>query len=273
MLNNPLGVILYLILRNDHSWGILSDKDKCHVLSLNEQHNSFRDDYLSPEKNQKNWDSYSNDNNKDGKDISYSYLNNALLEYNPKSVLEVGPGAGYMSNMICNHGSVRRYDTIDINDTFSSYIKSSINNEFKDDSLLHDHYVGNASIVSYNKTYDMIVMLNSVHHIPDRFVLFDNLINHLSENGIILAVDPSHYLKRILILSNKLLTKGYLKSSYYKSGNNLSTHHMCTLGEYKKIIKNHNMQINNIEFNKNKLINIKPFNKYLSSQIGVILKK
>ena len=273
MLRNPLGVILYLLLRNDHSWGLLSEKEKLHVKSLNKKHNSYREDYITPEKNLKNWDSFRYDESKDGKDISYTFLYSALMDFNPESVLEIGPGAGYMSKMVCNHKTVRRYDSIDINDTFSAYIESSINNDFDDGSLINNHYIGNASTFNYKKKYDMIVILSSVHHIPDRFTLFDNLINHLSDDGVIVAVDPSHYLKRIILLTYKIFTQGYLKRSFYNSIGGFSTHHMCSVGEYEKIIKKHNVKISRITFNKNKLLNIFPFKKYLSSQIGVILKK
>ena len=273
MLKNPFGVYLYFLLRNDYSWSLLSDKEKAYIQKLNIQHNSFRDDYLTPEKNEKNWQSFKDIEEKENKDITRLFLHTALLDLNPEKVLEIGPGAGFLSHMVCKHRTVSLYDSIDINEFFSNYINNSINNSFVDGSLKHNHYVGNASTFNNNKKYDMIIILNAVHHIPDRFIFFDNLIRHLSDDGVIVAVDPSHYLKRILLLTHKIISNGMLKKSYYMHGNNLSTHHMCSEGEYSKIVKQHNMRISSIEFNHNKLINIGPFKKYFSSQIGVVLRK
>ena len=50
MLNNSIGVFLYLILRNDISWKLLSDSEKNIIKKANFKHNNFRDDYASPEK-------------------------------------------------------------------------------------------------------------------------------------------------------------------------------------------------------------------------------
>ena len=280
MLGNAIGVALYLLLRNDCSWALLSEEEKLHIKNANEKHNTLRKDYTSPytyasvrTPTGENWENFSYDDvQANSKDIKYKFISKALENYKPKNVLEVGPGAGYMSHLICHQESVREYDMIDINSIFIDYISSCINNDFHGDSLTHKSYVGDASTFKFNKKYDMIVILSAVHHIPDRFTLFNNLKKHLSGGGVIIAVDPSHYLKRLVLLSYKMIKRGYLKSSYYRSETGLSTHHMCSLGEYKKISKYSNMKIQQVEFNRNKLINIFPFHEYLSSQIGIILK-
>ena len=280
MLNNPLGVYLYLILRNDVSWGMLSKNEREIIKEANYQHNNFRDDYASPEKygagrlsSGENWDSYSFDQCIRSRDIKCKLLYDTLNEYNPSSVLEVGPGAGYYSNMICNYSSVNEYHATDINNAFIDYVGGCIGRDNLDNKVKYYSYVGDASTIKYDKKFDMIVIFGAVHHIPDRGVLFNNLQYHLSDKGVVVAVDPSHYLKRIILLSYKAVRRGYLTKKYYMNRSGLSTHHMCTVGEYKKIVKNNsNLYLKKCVFNKNKLINIPPLDKYLSSQIGIVIQ-
>ena len=197
------------------------------------------------------------------------------MKKNPISVLEIGPGSGYYSKMIFDHPSVLNYDFIDINDKFLEFIAERIANSNKKNNFSSNTFIGDVSSFDFqNKKYDLIVFLSSMHHIPDRQNLIQSITNNLSKNGVLIAVDPTHYLKRILALSYKMITRGYLKRKYYMNRVGLSTHHMCTLGEYKKIIRNiHGIEIESVIFNHNKLINIAPFNKYLSSYIALMLKK
>lgn len=281
MLNNPLGVFIYLILRNDLSWKLLSDAEKTLIKKANFTQNNFRDDYASPEKYGlgrkelgENWDTFNENEVIEKEDLKFIILKNALKK-NPISVLEIGPGSGYYSRMIFDHPSVLNYDFIDINNKFLEFIAERIANSNKTINFSSDTFVGDASSFDFqDKKYDLIVFLSSIHHIPDRQDLIKGITNNLSKNGVLVAVDPTHYLKRIILLIYKMITRGYLKKKYYMNREGLSTHHMCTLGEYKKIIRNiSNIEIESVIFNRNKLINITPFKKYLSSYIAIMLKK
>ena len=281
MLNNPIGVFLYLILRNDVSWKLLSDDEKNIIKKANFTHNNFRDDYASPERYGlgrkelgENWDTFNKNEINEKEDIKFIILNNALKK-NPISVLEIGPGSGYYSKMIFNHPSILNYDFIDINNKFLEFIAERIANSNKANNFSSNTFVGDASSFDFQgKKYDLIVCLSSIHHIPDRQDLIQSITNNLSKNGVLIAVDPTHYLKRIILLIYKMITRGYLKKKYYMNREGLSTHHMCTLGEYKKIIRNNsNIEIESVIFNRNELINIAPFKKYLSSYIAIMLKK
>lgn len=49
VLGNPVGFFLYLALRNDLSWKLLSDAERARVLHANALHNTRRPDYADPE--------------------------------------------------------------------------------------------------------------------------------------------------------------------------------------------------------------------------------
>ena len=214
ILNNPIGVFLYLILRNDLSWNLLSDDEKNIIKKANFIHNNSRDDYSSPEKyglerNElgENWDTFNPNEIKYKEDLKLLILKKALKK-NPVSVLEIGPGSGYYSKMIFNHPSVLNYDFIDINDKFLKFIEARIKNTIKKNFLSSNNFIGDASSFDFQgKKYDLIVLLSSIHHIPDRKELISGMSNNLSKNGILVAVDPTHYLKRIIMLIYKMITR------------------------------------------------------------------
>src|SRR5690349_5929202 len=49
LLTNRLGVFLYIILRNDWSWSLLSERDRALVFRANQSHNTGREDYANPD--------------------------------------------------------------------------------------------------------------------------------------------------------------------------------------------------------------------------------
>jgi len=232
-LNSRIGVFLYLLLRNDYSWKILSTSDKKIVFEANYSHNNIREDYFDPTLyNQgKSFDSIEKRlDTPRGKLIQYY-----LRRYKPENVLEIGPGSGFYTKQIIEYPSVKKYVAYDINKNFLEFIHEKLSNFHKKDfSFKIIHEMLNQS--SLHDT-DSIIMLSTLHHIPDRIDLFNNFSEILSQNGTILTIEPCHYIPRIIKLLKECIIGNYLKKSYRQNRNNLSTHHYCTLGEYKKICK------------------------------------
>lgn len=93
MLNIRLGLLLYLLLPNDYSWGLLSDRAKERVLRANYFHNTHRPDYADPEC----YDSgrgFDVDDER-GATPRGRIIQRFLQKYEPKTVLEVRPGSGF----------------------------------------------------------------------------------------------------------------------------------------------------------------------------------
>lgn len=242
MLNNPVGIAAYFLLRNDWGWKLLSDDEKAIIHQANQDHNVGRDDYKSPEEygaerfeGGESWDNYTSENHGlRGETIA------KVLEHNkPANVLEIGPGSGFYTRQIAASESVTNMTLLDIGAAFLNFLKprleilSEQKPDFKYGLIVKDA----KDLDSAEHTYDMVFMSSAVHHIPDRVALFDNLARLVRPGGVILCFDPSHYLERIVRLLKRFRSSGFLTKSYYMKRTNLSTHHMCTYGEYKKICK------------------------------------
>jgi SAM-dependent methyltransferase len=281
MLNNPIGVLAYYLLRNDLSWKMLPDEEKELVLSENRKHNVNREDYADPEMygqgrhtGGENWDSFQfNPEDTRGRELL-----SLLRENNPESILEIGPGAGFYSRLICTYQSVTKYTAVDIGTAFLEYLRPRLK-EFKESKNLDYSLVcGEITDAAIPGKYDMIVLLSTVHHIPNRVDLFRRLNTFLKEGGIIFCADPSHYLYRIAMLAYKCLFKGYMKKEFLNDKSNFSTHHMCTYGEYRRIFERiPGLQMERIYFSlPGKLRRLKSFSfskKWLSSEIGIVIRK
>lgn len=281
MLNNPFGVLLYLLLRNDISWGLLSEGERQLILEANKKYNTERDDYANPEKygtnrceGGKNWNSYS----KHGDDHREMVLQRILDEGKPRKVLEIGPGAGFYTRAICEYPTVEDYTAIDVGQAFLDYLRPFLEAISKRRRFTYNLIQGEVTQVRLPDKCDLIVLFSTVHHIPNRVDLFRGLAGMLSENGIIFCFDPSHYLYRIWHLMKNCVTAGYLKKDFYLNRGNLSTHHMCSYGEYKKIARKvDELRIKKVLYklpNKVKKYNwLFVPNRWFSTEIGVIFEK
>lgn len=244
LLNNPLGMFLYHFLRNDWSWRLLGNEGRQKVNAANFDQNTTREDY-NPEKyggvrtlGGENWDNFHT--------TDMSQRIDRLLESNPRRVLEIGHGAGFYTRQICEYPSVKEYTGIDINRQFFSYLATKLQS-IKD--IKYNLICGDVLSAEIDDgKYDLIVLFSTVHHIPDRVGLFLKLKRALSENGVIFCTDPSHYIPRFVNLARKCLFKGYLGKKFYQKLTNLSTHNMCSVGEYKSVFSKSGLQIDHIEY-------------------------
>jgi len=279
MLKNPFGYLLYLFLRNDYSWGFLSDEEKARVLDANKNYNVTREDYANPELyggerniGGENWDSFCLRQD----DHRGQSLKKMLEEKKPVRVLEIGPGAGYYTRLICESESVTHYTAIDIGPAFLEYLRPRLEKIKQSKTFSYDLVLGDVVEADLQGSYDCIVLLSAIHHIPNRLELFEKLNSLLLSDGVIFSFEPSHYLPRIFNLSRKCLFNGYLKRSFYSE--NFSTHHMCSYGEYKEITRKlPQLKIDKVFYQlpeKTKKFNWLLLPKqWFSNEIGIILKK
>jgi SAM-dependent methyltransferase len=240
MLDNPLGVLLYLLLPNDISWKLLPPADKQAILEANRSHNVGRDDYAEPEKygagrkgRGENWDSFVLTD----ADYRAQALLRILEKNRPERVLEVGPGGGFHTRLLCEYRSVNHYCAVDIGQSFLEYLEPRLKALSEKKSLCYELVCGEFTQTELAGSYDMIMLFSAVHHIPNRTDLFGALAGMLAEGGVIFCFDPSHYLPRFFHLLVKSFASGYLRPDFYGNKGNLSTHHMCTLGEYRRIVR------------------------------------
>ena len=247
--------LLYIFLRNDYAWSILSENQKQLIRDVNSKYNVIREDYfdikkfgVSRQKDGERWDTYDLNvllkNKVKGEDAKY--LLNALNKFQPKDVLEIGSGPGLFSKLVYSFSSVRSLTINDINPYFLEYIiacekQSSSSKELKAIS-------GNLINQDIKNDFDMIVIISSLHHIPERDLLLKKLERHLRKDGVMIICEPSYYLKRIYHLLKKIPM--FLDRGYRRNQNNYSTHSMCTIGEYKSIVRKCSfLKIEDIDFN------------------------
>lgn len=279
MLKNSFGYLLYLLLRNDYSWRLLSDEEKAIVLEANKEHNVTREDYANPEKyggernkGGENWDSF---HLHEG-DYRGQSLKKLLDEKKPRRVLEIGPGAGYYTRLICEYETVSHYTAIDIGQAFLEYLRPRLENTKQSKTFSYDLILGDVVEVDLRGSYDFIVLLSAIHHIPNRLELFEKLNSLLPSDRVIYSFHPSHYIPRIFNILRKCLFNGYLRKSFYLES--VGTHHMCSLGEYKRIV----CEISELKIEKffyGFLGSIRKYrksfllSKWFSNEIGIVFKK
>jgi ubiquinone/menaquinone biosynthesis C-methylase UbiE len=270
-INNGLVAFFYYFAPAHVVWKHLSNDLKKDIKIINYQVNNFRPDYYDPLQ-------YQNGNNILSVDDRLStWKGKQILMYlhrnNPKRVLEIGPGSGYFTKLIVEHDSIEEYHATDINLSFLGHVEDNLSqyriktkfgdklNDFK------DNY------------YDSIILLSCLHHIPDRSDYINKLVQKLQEGGSLFFVEPTHYLPRWIHLLNKILNiNGYCSNKYLSNFENLSTHHMLTLGEIKYFSKENGLNISEFHFNYGKLTGY--LAKVLSSmkwlfsyEISVVLKR
>jgi len=280
MLKSSIGVFFYLLLQNRWSWALLSAEEKIFINQENKNHNTTREDYRDPALYQSGmgWDSLidiENDFRGWGGSVT-SFLSGVRRG---GCLLEIGPGSGFFTRFICEEGRINHYVGVDINKSFLEFLDTrlkSLANPIFSYQLMH----GDVNNVALPKV-DAVLLLSSIHHIPDRSMLIKRLANALNQGGTILLIEPTHYLPRVITLLKKYI-RHYRKASYWMGAGNLSTHHFCTLKEVKIIAKDAGMSVEKISYfyDENtlkrpewKVIQWFCPKKYCSKEMAVILNK
>ncbi|MCW5875524.1 MAG: class I SAM-dependent methyltransferase [Anaerolineales bacterium] len=226
----------------------MSDAEKNLVLKNNARHNQERPDYADPTLYQagKSYDAVS----PDPLDTKTKSFKEFLEENHPESVLEIGPGSGYLTKYIVEIESVKDYTAVDINKAFLDYLEPRLAKvKSKKHGFTYALLPGDINDLDLaGKTYDAIVFLSAVHHIPDRIKFFTVLGSLLNPGGKIYTQEPAHYIPRKLYLLRKF-QHTYRRKEYWSNPDNYSTHHFCTLEEFEQIVaKLKDLQISNYYF-------------------------
>lgn len=283
MLKSYIGIFFYYFLPSHLSYRLLNSKDKSTIDKANYTHNNFREDYYDPEKYQGGMSWHANNLVKNTDYRGYQNYLEKALKTNPKNILEVGFGTGFYTKNLVYHPSTEYYCGIDINHNFITFMKKILEDEHKDLKIDYELIQGDISKIKSNgKKFDLIVFLSSFHHIFHRKLVIDKLYNLSNKNGLIIMIEPSHYIPRLV----KILIKGfskYFKKKSWSKINNLSTHHFISVNEIKSYTKDKfNLQSINFLRQSNfankylifiKNINKKFFLKFFSSELVIILKK
>lgn len=241
-IRSRIGYLLYLIRRNDKSWGKLSADEQQLVHEANRIHNNFRPDYANPEL-------YQGGRNLDSVEDRLSTLEGEKLqaflnETNPESVLEIGPGAGFFSKLILDHPSVKRYQAIDIASAFLDFLRPRLETIRKTKPAFQFELFEGDFLSMEIKPVSTIVMYSTVHHIPNRLQLLDWVKSTLVPGGHCFIFEPTHYWPRIISLFGKFI-RVYGRPQHRQKNENYSTHHFCTIEEFETLL----MQVPELEIN------------------------
>lgn len=240
MLNNTIGIFLYILLPNHWSWEyLLSNSEKKVILDACYRHNNVQ--YAIPE----NYDREHKRRGppewtKEGKLLQYT-----LKKYSPSSVLEFGPGSGFYAKQIFSFPSVKEYHAIDIVQPFLEYVKREI--ATKQDRIKSAFICDDFLKHEFGQKYDLILFISTLHHIPNRVEYLKKCSLLLSDRGVVIFIEPTHRFYRILKLLRDFY-KEYHKKEFWSDRENLSTHHYITMLEVNYIRRKCNMKINEVIF-------------------------
>jgi SAM-dependent methyltransferase len=228
-------------------WALLSDEERRRIDAGDRFHNTQRSDYADPRQYQGG-----NDFDRPVRGRMERRRARALQRFldrtQPHTVLEVGPGSGHLTRLVVEHPSVRRYIAVDINAAFLEHLRPRLAALPRHDfsyELVH----GTVDTLPDDLACDAVVMMSTVHHIPDRRSLFAQLANRLTIDGRIFAVDPTHYLLRWRQLLQKVRRPGYLAAQLEAArAGRLSTHAMCQRAEYLRVARHAGLEIVTMRF-------------------------
>jgi SAM-dependent methyltransferase len=227
LLDSRVGMALYRLLPNHWSWRLLTREERERVFAANLTHNTIRPDYADPLRYQ---EGLNFDADTDRRATPRGRLVGEFLDrLKPERVLEVGPGAGFYTRLIVEHPAVREYTAVDLNPAFLDYLRPRLAQTSVNSRLIH------GTIADVTTPADAVLLISTVHHIPDRLALFQHIRRCLTPAGAILAIDPPYYILQLRKVWRKCRTPGNLALRVRTQ--DVSTHNMCTLGEYQAIAR------------------------------------
>jgi SAM-dependent methyltransferase len=228
MLNNVFGIVLYFLLPNHIVWRMLSEEEKQIVLQSCCIHNNVH--YRRPEDyDAEHLRAENPERTKEG-----AILLESLKRWTPSSVLEIGPGNGFYTRLILKQPALKRYLGIDIVRPFVEYIKENVLGGHPD--LKAAVVCGSLLEHPFEGTFDLILFVSSLHHIPDREAYFKKCAVLLNPGGRVVVIEPKHGVWRISQILRKLI-KTHSKREYWMNRDNLGTHHFLTLSEARSLAR------------------------------------
>jgi len=101
-------------------------------------------------------------------------------------ILEVGTGKGYFAIILAKEGY--KFITVDISKEEQNFAKSGIKHLGLENSV--NFQIGDAKALSFtDKTFDVIISVNLIHHLDDCFAVIDEFIRLIRNNGKIILSD------------------------------------------------------------------------------------
>lgn len=100
-----------------------------------------------------------------------------------------------------------------------------------------------------SQRFDVIVFLNTVHHISDRVAAFAACRQSLHYGGIVFCSEPAYGLPHLRKRWRKISSRGYLNQMLVQwySGT-FSTHTMCSIGEFRALAKASGLRVVSVSF-------------------------
>ncbi len=240
ILNNPIGVFSYLLLPNHLIWNILKKDERTALLEIcRSENNKMYADPKNYDREHKSPDSPMN--TKNGRIIS-----RIMGICSPESVLEIGPGSGFYTELLLGFPSVKNYIGVDITETFVDYLKANLLPKYHGGKKVN-FVCGDLLKQDFSSKFDLIIFISSLHHIPNRTEVIQKCKDLLTERGRIIIIEPRHGIPRVLTLIRKIF-RNYCKRSYWQDASNLVTHHFMTFSEIKYIAKKSGLKIQEMLF-------------------------
>lgn len=234
---------MYLLCPNRWVWAWLSPEERTVVEAGDHYQNTQRPDYADPAQYQGGvgFDSLTDAR----RERHLRQLVDFLDRVRPASVLEVGPGSGYLTRTIVEHAAVRRYVAVDVNAAFLEYLRPRLERVQKPD-FSFELFAGTVDQVPVSG-FDAVVLLSVVHHIADRERLFSTIGALLNRPGHVLAMDPLPAPDPQA--PPQVAQRGYLDMvlGLARQGQ-LSTHAMCQLAEYRAVTRRTGFEITFVPF-------------------------
>ena len=213
---------MYYLLPHHVVWRMLSPEEKQIVRGACQAHNDIH--YDKPE----NYDAehkreVAAEQTREGR-----ILLDVLRAGAPSVVLEIGPGNGFYTRLILSQPALNRYVGIDIVRAFVDYVQTHV--LAARPGLDAEVICGQFLQHPFGGTFDLILFVSSLHHIPDREAYFKKCADLLNPGGRIVVIEPKHGFWRIFQLLRKFV-KTHHKKTYWMNRRNLSTHHFLALSE------------------------------------------
>jgi cyclopropane fatty-acyl-phospholipid synthase-like methyltransferase len=112
-----------------------------------------------------------------------------VLEYlgslNGKTVMDIGAGSGYFSVKLANKGA--KVIAADVNDEFQEHIKKRIQEQSLENIELRKIPFDGPALAK--NEVDMVLIVNTYHHIDNRTDYFAQVLNGLKVGGELVVVD------------------------------------------------------------------------------------
>lgn len=231
--NSGLGYLAYHLLRNDWVWTRMSETERRFVKIHNEYWNNNAEGYKDPA-------TYKGQGGQSFHTVSDRLsewkgrrIEDFLKKFRPRRVLEIGPGSGYYSRQIIDKSFVEEYVAADINSGFLDFIESGIRAHPRGSLVQFERAA--VSDMGGIAQVDAIIVLSSLHHIPDRPEFVSGLARFLKPGGAMFFYEPTHSFFRILRLLFLFGKYEWYKTDTVRRRNNYMTHHFCTISETRRI--------------------------------------